>query len=808
MQIKKSCFWLLAGGLCFAIGVINSRAQNNPSVYFRNFVYHQDGKLCTEKTPQATFTAYLNHDRRQILTENAPRWDLGGDPNIDGKGTFGIELGNFANPQLQLDAKISVRFTCSVTKQQGTLTDSVSGIPWYRFPLALNLKRVNLPATPDNLSFTRNAQHRPVISWTPIPGVTYAVYRRDCTDLVANGKCRMLYVLVAENLTAAAFTDTTANPDQMYGYLVYSVSPEGIWSSHSIDVNDVPVGFDFSVGWIARLPRQDFIWGSIEPDAEGWPGIGQNVVWQATVKNWSDQMVTQVPYRWLLDQQPVDSGMVNLPANGAATVGYLWAWTFDRHELEFQLDPQNIFPEEEEFNNKLLIYTNAIAVGFYVEQRTYDYFHQYQKLLGVHSNSWEDWAQRHVRRWNQMFANAIYPDSPQGVLDRIRIDQITVVPDGALPLAGGLPSNNPNLNDRTVDLQWGFDAKIVESSFYANHSLAADTNPFYFEGSLLHELGHARYLIDLYGMNVHEDGSRKTIAIQENGQPIAGTAYLPFKGDAVYLTPLKGLMNSQYTYIDPYSTAALNLIAGHRAVKGNCNAPGNIGIFMNDLPRQNRLTLMDPTGVRLAGANLKIFRATPQSGVWYGKHYDNQADGEFTADSLGQVLVGRCPFDPNGQIHHDYGWSNAVLILRVAHLGKIGYTFLEVTAFNFEYWRGHKTLGNYEVTVNLIDPTAVAATTPHDLPCVGALFPNFPNPFNNSTRLHYYLPGRGYVALQIFDMLGQRVTELVATEQPAGEYHVTWNALNDMGQPVASGVYFYSLRFAGRQQIGKMLLLR
>ena len=267
--------------------------------------------------------------------------------------------------------------------------------------------------------------------------------------------------------------------------------------------------------------------------------------------------------------------------------------------MEFVIDPDNAFPEDEEQNNSLLIITDAISVGFYVEQRVYDYFHEYQHKLGVHSNSWEDWAQRQVRRWNEMFAKAIYPETSNGVLDRIRLDKITIVPDGALPLvAGGLPTNSPNLNDRTVDLQWGFPATHLDTDFYKDHTTVSDNNPFYYEGSLIHELGHARYLIDVYGFNVHDDGQGNTVASRENGNLIVGTDYMPFvDAGTLYYTPEKGIMNSDYTYVERYSAGALNLIAGHRATLGNYNAPGNIGVFLNrDLPSENRLTVKGKSG--------------------------------------------------------------------------------------------------------------------------------------------------------------------------------------------------------------------
>ncbi|MBN1351129.1 hypothetical protein JXJ21_17035 [candidate division KSB1 bacterium] len=782
-------------------------SQTDQSVYFRNFVYHENMQSCKHHAPEATFTAFINNDQSRVLIENAPRLEAG-DPNIDGKGTFGVELSNFADPSISVGDKISIRFTCNVTHEQGTLTDSITSIPWLRFPTTLFLKSVSLPAPPQNITLSINASQQRIISWDAIQGLTYSVFRRDCTNELPTGTARMLYVRVAENLDTNTFTDVSALPNQQYGYIVYAISADGIHSSHSPEINEIPTGFDLNIGWIARLPRIDYVWGSSNPAVEGWPLEGQSVVWVAYVKNWSDEDVAGIPYIWLLDSVKVDSGTIDIPANSFSAVDYPWSWTFERHELECVIDPANAFAEEEEKNNRLLIYTDAIAAGFWVEQSVYDYFHEYQKQLGVHSNSWEDWAQRHVRRWNQMFANAIFPDSPQGVLDRIRIDNISIVPDGALPLAGGLPSNNPNRSDRTIDLQWGFAAAMLDGDFYANHSVASDNNPFYFEGSLLHELGHARYLIDLYGFNVHDDVSGTNIKIEENGAKIVGTEYMPLISGAVHWCPIKGLMNGQYSYVDEYSAAAFNLIAGHRAIKGNYNAPDNIGIFMNDLPAENRLTLKDETGKILPEANLKIYQATGKAGDWYGKVFDNIPDLEVSVDGNGQALLGLCPFDTDGFIDHTYGISKGVIILRVEVNQRIGYGFLESTQFNMEYWRGNIEMGNYELQVKLFPPESAVRQVSEIIPEQFYLAQNFPNPFNPATRIYFQLPRQERIVMQIFDSRGREVRTLLDDTRAAGEYEVEWQATDQTGQPLASGIYFCRLRSDEFCQSRKMVLLR
>jgi hypothetical protein len=453
---------------------------------------------------------------------------------------------------------------------------------------------------------------------------------------------------------------------------------------------------DLTVCFISRLPKLNYVAGSTDPTRDGWPAVGEQVTWQAQVKNFSQSDKENILYKWYLDGTEVGSGQIDILAGSAATIDFLWNWVFERHELELVIDADNTIPEIEEENNNLLIYTDAISLGFYVEQSLYDYFLEHQTDLGVHTTCFENWAQiLHVKRWNQMFADAIYPETPDGVIDRIRLDKITIVNDFALPLAGGTPTNNPNRADSTVDLQWGFPGSLLGGTLYNNTTTISDENAFYFEGSLLHELGYWRYLLDNYGFNVHVN-NENFIDIEENGEPIVGTKYMPFAAwDVVYYTPISGLMSSNYTVIDPYNTKALNLIAGERP-------PHIIGIYLNrDLPDANCLTVKDSLGNILANAAIKIFQCTEGGPTWYGKHFDNIPDFELKTDENGQIFLGRCPFDNDGIIEHGFPTANGVIIIRVEHEGKVGYTFFEATSLNMEYWRGNTSLGHHEIHVTL-----------------------------------------------------------------------------------------------------------
>jgi len=88
------------------------------------------------------------------------------------------------------------------------------------------------------------------------------------------------------------------------------------------------------------------------------------------------------------------------------------------------------------------------------------------------------------------------------------------------------------------------------------------------------------------------------------------------------------------------------------------------------------------------------------------------------------------------------------------------------------------------------------------------LHQNFPNPFNPSTTIAFFLPTGGPVALRIYDVGGRLVRTLVDGSMPIGTHRVTWNGMNDRGAPVSSGVYYYRLRAEKKTITKKMVILR
>lgn len=88
------------------------------------------------------------------------------------------------------------------------------------------------------------------------------------------------------------------------------------------------------------------------------------------------------------------------------------------------------------------------------------------------------------------------------------------------------------------------------------------------------------------------------------------------------------------------------------------------------------------------------------------------------------------------------------------------------------------------------------------------LYQNYPNPFNSATKIVYHLPMMSFVRVEIFDILGRKIKTLVNAIQERGSQYVIWNAQNENGVEVPSGVYYYSIVGDNYRKTKKMNLLK
>ncbi len=116
------------------------------------------------------------------------------------------------------------------------------------------------------------------------------------------------------------------------------------------------------------------------------------------------------------------------------------------------------------------------------------------------------------------------------------------------------------------------------------------------------------------------------------------------------------------------------------------------------------------------------------------------------------------------------------------------------------------TISVYQVVLEYLEPTDIP--DPEGICIQFELGVNYPNPFNPQTVIPFYLHQSTMVTLDIYDLMGRRVCELVSDRLLAGQHEFTWNGTDKTGKTVASGVYFYRLNAGQQQFTRKMVLVR
>lgn len=116
--------------------------------------------------------------------------------------------------------------------------------------------------------------------------------------------------------------------------------------------------------------------------------------------------------------------------------------------------------------------------------------------------------------------------------------------------------------------------------------------------------------------------------------------------------------------------------------------------------------------------------------------------------------------------------------------------------------------GNYLRTGNILDSDELDATHETEAIIPTYLAQNYPNPFNPETNISFYLEKDSLVELDIYNLRGQKIYALVSDDLKQGQHSYIWSGKNYNNRPVASGIYFYSLKTGVTVQTRKMILLK
>ena len=282
------------------------------------------------------------------------------------------------------------------------------------------------------------------------------------------------------------------------------------------------------------------------------------------------------------------------------------------------------------------------------------------------------------------------------------------------------------------------------------------------------------------------------------GNTVANQEYTAGQAISPLVLPEATGGTAPYTYSLSALPAGLAFDAATRTISGTPSTEADAVIII--------YTVIDSEG----SAAALTFTIKINSGLTFGNFFDFFGSGKVVptaAHDLAEIrefIVGQ---RVESLVLPEAAGGTAPLTYSLSPALPVGLTFDAATRTIAGTPRAAaETVYTYTVTdVN----GATAALALQTLPTTFSLADNFPNPFNPATTIKYALPQAADVELTVYNVVGQPVRKLVAEHQSAGRYVVEWDATNDSGHSLSSGMYFYRLQAGGEfLEIKKMLLLK
>ncbi|MDO8658771.1 MAG: Ig-like domain-containing protein [Candidatus Levybacteria bacterium] len=468
-------------------------------------------------------------------------------------------------------------------------------------------------------------------------------------------------------------------------------------------------GVDLDVVYIERNPRYyrycvEYVGAASRlcPGTENnkrWPDIGENVTYTAHIINKGDSLSPDFTYQWLVDGQvATSSAATGIGGGQEATVQFQTTWSSSNQVIQFKADPDNTITEIFKVNNNLSINSHDLTISIWVEKGQYDIFNNTLNLVGTYS--FEDWIQAQFAKMNERFSQAQYPVSPNGILDRVRIDKIVVADE----LDGSQSPMNSDPDLYLIDGRWHFTDGDPTNTNGQNGQWQQYVNNYVniIDWGLIHELGHQLGIIDLYRLGfkndpVNNDGIQVT---DLNGQVISYTI-LPsvFTNGGIYA----GGDTSPYndgTYFESHTAGGLSSNFNLRR--------GYYGEYLYDTPTNNYLKILDGLGSPINEAQAALYQKNPNT-----EDIDNTPEITGVTDSQGVItLTNRAVTttfttatnhtlknNPFGDIN--VVGTNGTMLIKITKNNKEDYRWLTITDLNLAFWQGNTNSATYTIKTNL-----------------------------------------------------------------------------------------------------------
>ena len=587
----------------------------------------------------------------------------------------------------------------------------------------------------------------------------------------------VLFILPTSTTIAQQPAESPAQP-----YLqALSVKPDGI----DLDVtyiNRTPLYSRYSVLYTSDL--RPFLYPGTEND-QRWPASGEVVTFTAHIVNKGTTDSDDFAFKWFVDGAEVAAGThSSLSPTEEATESYEWAWAhtsdgeklLGEHSIRFEVDPEGAISETYETNNYIEDRTDALSLALALTPELY------AALETPINSDWpfsaEDWLQKQIAAMNAAFARSMSPSIPNGIAERVRLDQILIA-DSQPP----------------ADLS-------RDGLFF----MAADDrqgNPYYdaandVSGGLIHELMHQLGVIDLYNLDVVLEIPQ---VMDQRGQPVQ----MEYSPGAL----LPGLMSNpgiQPPTLDEHTALALNANKGYRR--------GYYGEYLFDVSDQVYLQVLDNEGQPAPDVTVKLYQRSSDFGSYGGQSgtIDNTPEITGVTDQDGILLLpnrsmgsptGTAGSTNTGHVLHDnpFGLINIIgnnneFMLELTRGDHQEFGWLDITAFNLAMWRGDRIVSTLEIASHV--PPSGTPAPPTNLTAIQEYgLVNLQWSGSSSPGVTGYNIYRTEYSISAYQRIGTRITDLSYSDvyDPASKaaiYVVT--AVDSQGRESGFSNPFYAFR--------------
>ena len=204
-------------------------------------------------------------------------------------------------------------------------------------------------------------------------------------------------------------------------------------------------------------------------------------------------------------------------------------------------------------------------------------------------------------------------------------------------------------------------------------------------------------------------------------------------------------------------------------------------------------------------ASVLMRRSTDYGATWLGEqNLTPTPSGVFPHVSSSGPSVAVTWDDTSGNVAFRLSTDQGMSFGPIFYVGPGGDNVVTVANRHVHVaWFDRPPGGSMEIFYRRGIITTTGVATQNSLPGSFHLLQNYPNPFNPKTSIHFDLPRKTHVRLEIYDVLGREVELLVEDERGPGSYDVQYDATLQ-----ASGIYFYRMETPVYVAAKKMVLIK